>query len=254
MGDMRIVVVGNSSAVAERGWTVVALEADVASARERVAAGEADGVASLDDSGWRLLALPPDGTQAARVKSALAERDRRGQRIGRPARRPPRALVQRCFDVYDEQGSYERAARALEAAGETTPTGAAWYPVTVKRILEASAAETRRILRRVGHILAEVDASGTVTDAELRALGDEHEFHPERLRATPPGPYTPPLVRTEGRYALSDAGLGAPRRLALLRAPRRSRGATPARRLGGRGSRAVRAALPEARGRGRRCP
>jgi len=85
----------------------------------------------------------------------------------------------------------------------------------VRRALDAGIEETTIVLRRVGAILAEIEARDSVTASELSELGKRHAFHSARLwdtfRARDPSgfntPYVPPLQRQgRSRFELSPQG------------------------------------------------
>jgi hypothetical protein len=114
-----------------------------------------------------------------------------------------------------EGRSLRDIAGVLEAEGYEPASAKTWYATTVKRAQEAGVAETRIVLRRLGQILAEIHARGSVDDDELRELGREHRFHHHRLlrafekRVGSPylGRFTPVLDRQDGRYVVSSKGL-----------------------------------------------
>jgi hypothetical protein len=164
-----------------------------------------------------LAAALPDAVAAlsASAKAAAAARRRRGRRTGPRPVKPRRRALERIAVLRAEGSSLRDIARVLEAEGYPPPSGKTWYATTVKRAQETGLAETRIVLKRLGQILAEIHARGSVDDAELRELGREHGFHHHRLhrvfeeRVDPPrtGRFTPLLHHEGGRYLASPKGL-----------------------------------------------
>lgn len=164
------------------------------------------------------LKLLPDAVTAlpaGAAAAAAARRKRRGQRTGPRPVKPRRRVLERIAVLQAEGSSLRDIARVLEAEGHRPASGETWYATTVKRAQEAGVAETRIVLKRVGQILAEVQARGSVNDDELRELGREHRFHHHRLhrafeqRVDPSrtGRFTPVLDHEGGRYTVSSKGL-----------------------------------------------
>jgi hypothetical protein len=152
---------------------------------------------------------------SAGVVAAAANRRKRGQRTGPRPVKPRRGALERIAVLRAEGRSLRDIASVLEAEGYEPASGKTWWATTVKRTEEAGVAETRIVLRRVGQILAEVRARGSVGEDELRALGREYRFHHHRLLrafeeevgAPYLGRFTPVLRRRGSRYAVSSKGL-----------------------------------------------
>lgn len=173
----------------------------------------------------RFLGVPL-GTQAAGITAAVTaaqstlartrhdQRRRAGKRVGRRPHKPRKDITQRIADLRPR--SYREVADVLNREGVASPQGKRWYPATVRRAVRASREETRMVLRRLGNLLAEIDARGTVTEEELEQLGRTYEFHHNRLwLAFQPGieygapysrRYAPPVRRIGKRYGLSKQG------------------------------------------------
>jgi hypothetical protein len=160
-------------------------------------------------------ALPAAAAMSAGATAAAAQRRRRGQRTGPRPVKPRRGALERIAVLRAEGRSLREIAGVLEAEGYEPASAKTWYATTVKRAQEAGVAETRIVLRRLGQILAEVHARGSVDEDELRELGREHRFHHHRLLRTAEervcsqdrGRFTPVLDRRDGRYVVSSKGL-----------------------------------------------
>lgn len=240
--------------IAERhGVRVVGFAASPEDAARRVEAGEADGILDVTPGGWVTLVLPTGGlsspaevenlssglkvaakamtavgaisTEGARaglllmsaaVEEAMAERRKRGQRVGPRPAKPSRQLIE---DVIDQQRDPMRSLRAiadsLNERGEPTLKGTGkWHPASVKRLIDSRRAETRIVLRRLAGLLDELQQYQPVDEDALARLGAKHSFHHHRLwLAFERGfghPYcsglVPPVEKTPGGYVVSQEG------------------------------------------------
>jgi DNA invertase Pin-like site-specific DNA recombinase len=81
-----------------------------------------------------------------RTKAALAAKQRRGERLGRPRLATP-GVVRRIVIDRNAGQTYERIARVLSAEGILSPLGkATWQASTVRRIYQsATAAREMRV-------------------------------------------------------------------------------------------------------------
>jgi hypothetical protein len=211
---MAVVILPIDAEAPDAGPTVAAtaLAATTAGRRALSAAGVRGGVAG---------ALPAIGIGLASAFMAqralrLQAEDRRksGLRRGPRPHKPPRALIEAISSRLDDGASYRTIADELTAAGTPTPGGGAWWPATVKRLLDTSLKETRIVLTRLGGLLADVAAADSVSHDELVALGERHRFHHRRLleafesgwNAPHTTGFTPPIQRQRNRYTLSENG------------------------------------------------
>ena len=152
---------------------------------------------------------------SAGATAAAEARRKRGQRTGPRPVKPRQQVLERIAVLRAEGSSLRDIARVLETEGYPPASGKTWYATTVKRAHETGLAETRIVLKRLGQILAAIQARGSVDDDELRELGREHGFHHHRLqrafeeRVDPPrtSRFTPILHREGGRYTASPKGL-----------------------------------------------
>jgi hypothetical protein len=152
---------------------------------------------------------------AQRLQRRQAEQRRRsGHRRGPRPHKPPRALIEQICSRLDDGVSYRTIADEMRARNEPTPNGGTWWPATVKRLIDTSLKETRIVLTRLGSLLADIDAAGSVTHDQLVDLGNRHKFHHRRLleafeagRSAPQREgFTPPVERQRKRYVLSASG------------------------------------------------
>ena len=249
-----IVLVGNRDAEGLGGWlarhdlVVHTHEETPEKAIATVQGGHADAVVVVEGDWIRLLAplhaAPPDGAlpsapaalamtgigsgavsliagvtgAAAAGRAARAGRSRRRRRPGRPRSKPSRAALELIADLAGppDNESLRAIAEQLDRQPHLRlPQGGKWHPTTVRRALDAGIEETTIVLRRVGAILAEIDARDSVTATELRELGEQHAFHSDRLwqafRTRDPAelhtPFVPPLQRRgRSRFELSSGG------------------------------------------------
>jgi hypothetical protein len=179
--------------------TLPLVEDAAAAAPSMTPRGAADGVASLS---------------ALAASAAAAHRRRHGQRTGPRPAKPRRETAQRIADCRAEGESLRQIAETLEAEGLEPPGGGTWYATTVKRVVDMGVAETRLVLRRVGNVLADIEAQGSVTEPELAEVGARHLFHHHRLLraferkvgAPYVGRFTPVLKRAGSRYKISKKG------------------------------------------------
>ena len=184
----------------------------------------AEGVVTLAD-GHLVLTLPIEedagafdtggaSLSAVAASAAAAHRRRHGQRNGPRPAKPRRETAQRIADCRAEGKSLRQIAETLQAEDLEPPGGRTWYATTVKRVVDMGVAETRLVLRRVGNVLADIDAQGPVTEQELAELGKKHLFHHHRLLhaferevgAPYVGRFTPVLKRSGSRYQVSKKG------------------------------------------------
>jgi hypothetical protein len=148
--------------------------------------------------------------------STTALRRSSGQRFGPKPDPRWRGLSERAAEIQEARRRSGRPPLSLRALGMELEaqavrplSGDKWAPNAVKRALEFGPSESRRLLRRIGPLLAVVQAAdgGRVSNSELEDLGTHFGIHPHWFsNLTADTNSEPPLRRMGRAWEITDFG------------------------------------------------